>query len=96
MAKATGLIFSLFNIAWYREVPFGIPQYIQCILHGLTGVLLSVPFIFTDSEKCQFSGSMCWLPFETEIIRIIHSDYFDYKFTFRTVLDSYCCVMGLT
>ena len=40
-AKATGLIFSLFNIASAQEVPFGIPQYIQCILHGLTSVLHS-------------------------------------------------------
>ena len=39
-AKAMGLIFSLFDIASAREVPFGIPQYIQCILHGLTSVLL--------------------------------------------------------
>ena len=45
-AKATGLIFSLFDIASAREVPFGIPQYVQCILHS---VLLCVPFIFADS-----------------------------------------------
>ena len=32
------LIFSLFNIASAREVPFGILQYIQCIIHGLTSV----------------------------------------------------------
>ena len=66
MAKATGLIFSLFNIALAREVPFGTPQYLQCILHGLT----SVPFIFADSEKCQFGGSMWWLPFITESVCI--------------------------
>jgi len=35
-------------------VPFGIPQYIQYILHGLTNVLLCVSFIFANSEKCQF------------------------------------------
>ena len=58
MAKATGLIFSFFNITSAREVPFGIPQYIQCILHGLTSVLLCLPFIFADSEKCQFGGRM--------------------------------------
>jgi len=40
-AKATGLIFSLFEIASAREVPFGIPQYVQCILQGLTIVLHS-------------------------------------------------------
>ena len=55
--KAIGLIFSLFDIASAREVLFGIPQYVQCILHGLTSVLLCVPFIFADSKKCQFGGS---------------------------------------
>ena len=50
-AKA-GLIFSLFDVTSAREVPFGIPQYVQCILHGFTSVLLCVPFIFADSEKC--------------------------------------------
>jgi len=52
MAKATGLIFSLFDVASAREVPFGIPQYVQCILQGLTSILLCVQFIFADSEKC--------------------------------------------
>ena len=51
-AKATGLIFLLFDVASARQVPFGIPQYVQCILHGLTSVLLCVPFIFADNEKC--------------------------------------------
>ena len=51
-AKATSLTFSLFDVAWAQEVPFGIPQYVQCVLHGLTSVLLCVPFIFADSEKC--------------------------------------------
>jgi len=36
MAMATGLIFSLFNVASAREVPFAIPLYMQCILHGFT------------------------------------------------------------
>ena len=57
MAKAMGLIFSLFDVALAQEVPFGIPQYVQCILHGLTSVLLCVPLIFADSEKCRFGGS---------------------------------------
>ena len=57
MAKATGLIFSLFDIASAREMPFGIPQYVQCTLHGLTSVLLCVPFIFADSERYRFGGS---------------------------------------
>jgi len=50
-AKATGLVFSLFDIASAREVPFDILQYVQCILQGLTSVLLCVPFIFADCEK---------------------------------------------
>ena len=45
--KATGLIFALFNVASAPEIPFGIPQYVQYILHGLTSVLLCVPFIFS-------------------------------------------------
>jgi len=36
MAKATGLIFSLFNVASAWEVPFAMPLYIQCILNGFT------------------------------------------------------------
>ena len=47
MAKATGLFF----IASAREVLFGIPRYVQCILHVLTSVLLCVSFIFADSDK---------------------------------------------
>jgi len=39
-AKATGLTFSLFYVTSAREVPFGTPQYVQCILQGLTSVLL--------------------------------------------------------
>ena len=56
-AKATGLIFSLFDIALAPEVPFGIMQYVQCILHGLTNVFLCVPFFFADSERSQIGDS---------------------------------------
>jgi len=52
MAKATGVIFSLFGIPSAWQVPFGIPQYVQCILQGLTSVFLCVPFIFAASERC--------------------------------------------
>ena len=55
MAKAMGLIFSVFDIALTREVPFGIPQYTQCILHGLTIILLCVPFIFADNESVDLA-----------------------------------------
>jgi len=33
MAKAMGLVFSLFNVTSVQEVPFGIPLYVQCILY---------------------------------------------------------------
>jgi len=56
MAKAMGLIFSLLDVASAREVPFAIPLYIQCILHGLSTAVLCVPFIFVHHEKCQFCG----------------------------------------
>ena len=56
-AKAADLIFSLFDVASAQEVPFGIPQYVQCTLHGLTSVLLGVPFIFAYSKRCRFGGS---------------------------------------
>ena len=69
-AKVIDLIFSLFDVTSAREVPFGILQYVECILHGLTSVLFCVPFIFADSKKCQFGGSMCWLPLVTEIVCI--------------------------
>jgi len=49
------LDFLLFDVISAHEVPFCIPQYVQCILHGLTSILLCVPFIFADSEseKCN-------------------------------------------
>ena len=55
MAKATGMIFSLFDIASAQEMPFNIPQYVQCILHGLTSVLLCVLFIFANSESVDLA-----------------------------------------
>ena len=57
MAKVTGFIYSLFDVASARQVPFGIPQYVQCILHGVSSILLCVPFIFADSEKHRFDDS---------------------------------------
>jgi len=56
MAKAMGLIFSLFDIASAQEMPFVMSLYIQCILHGLTRVILCVPFIFAYHKKCWFCG----------------------------------------
>jgi len=56
MAKATDLIFSLFDVASLREVPFAMPLYIQSILHGFTRALFCVPFIFAHHERCRFCG----------------------------------------
>jgi len=58
-ANVTSLIFSLFDVASARDVPFGIPQCAHCILHGLTSTLLCVPFIFADIKMCRFGGCMC-------------------------------------
>ena len=52
MVKATELIFLLVDVALAQKVPFGIPQYVNYILHGLTSVLLCVPFILADSQRC--------------------------------------------
>jgi len=56
MANAMSLTFSFIDVGSVQDVPFGIPQYIKCILLGQTSVLLCVPFIFADSEKCRFGG----------------------------------------
>ena len=44
--KPTSLIFSLFDITSAQEVPFGIPQYVQCILMDLL-VSSFVPSLLT-------------------------------------------------
>jgi len=71
MAKATGLIFSLVDVASAREVPFAIPLYIQCVLHGLTTALLCVPFIFVHHEKCQLSGRHMMASIKSSVIFIV-------------------------
>ena len=35
-AKATGFIFSLFNVTSAGHVTYGMLQYVKCFLHGLT------------------------------------------------------------
>ena len=103
-AKASDLIFSLLDVTLAREVPFGIPQYEQCILQGLTSVhpLLIVATFQTllDSYCCEHSSQRRAM--DTSVSDdnwgALHhcSGYLDYGHTFRTVLDSYCCVMGST
>ena len=58
-AKAIGVIFSLFDVVPSRDVPFVIPQYVKCMHHGLTSVLLCVPFLFADSPRCPFVVVRC-------------------------------------
>ena len=48
--KATGVDFLLFDVASAGHVPFGMPQYVQCILHGLTSILFCVPFILLTAK----------------------------------------------
>ena len=57
MAKATGLIFSLFNVASAGQVPFGIYRSMDNAFSMDLPVSSFVPFIFADSERCQFGGS---------------------------------------
>jgi len=71
MAKATGLIFSLFDVASAQEVPFAILLYIQCILHGLNTALLCVPFILVHHEKCRFSGRHVMASTKLSVIFIV-------------------------
>jgi len=94
MAKATGLISLLLDATSSQVVPFAIPLYIKHILHGLTGVLLCVPFIFAHRKSVDFVVGTRWLPFIMEIVRDFHSGYFDCSSSFQTVVDLYCCITG--
>jgi len=48
-----------------------------------TSVLLCVPFIFADSERCRFGSTCGGFLCLTEIVYIFHSDYFYYRGAFR-------------
>ena len=61
-AKAMGLIFSLFGAALAQQVPYGIPQYVQCKRHGLTFAPPLCPISFADSPRCQLA-IVQWLPY---------------------------------
>ena len=93
MAKATGLIFSLFDVASARQVPFGIPQYAAIKIATMKN---------TDDFRYEGKPSRATAkltPFA------VSKDEWDTKedtgksmknalCAFQTVLDSYCCVMG--
>ena len=88
------MIVLLFDVALTQDVPFGLLQYVQCILYGLTSVLLCVPFIFADSESVYLVVAHDGFLYAMKIIHIFHSGYFNYRGAFQIVLDSYCCVMS--
>ena len=91
IAKPTGLIFSLFDVASSREVPFGMSQHVQCILHGLTSVLLCVhsSLLRVDLAVARdgFSSKQ-----KSSVFFLV--DIFDCSSALRTVLDLKCCAMG--
>jgi len=84
------LIFLLFNVTSAQEVPFGTLQYMQCILHGLTSVLLCVPFIFADSKMCWLYNCTWLLPLHKSHIFIVATLITEVLFLISN--DSYCCV----
>jgi len=59
MAKGMDSIISLCNVASAQEVPFGIPQYVECILIDL--ILPVSSFVFHSSlltrKSVNFGGS---------------------------------------
>jgi len=79
MAKATGLIFSLFNVISTQEIP---------LLHHCTYnaffIDLPEPSFLSHStllttKSINFVVGTWWLPFITEIVHNFHSCYFDCK-----------------
>ena len=49
-AKAMGLLFLLYDTTLSRDVPLCIPEYVQWKQHGLTFVLLCVPFLYAGVD----------------------------------------------
>ena len=80
MAKSIYLILLLLKIA---EVPFDILQCMLCILYGLSSVLLCIPFIFADSERCQLLAHDLF--FNPDCL-YFNSGYFDNRGVLQKVL----------
>ena len=81
-AKATGWIFSLFDVVSAREVPFGMLQLVHKYsswTYWCHQLLICVPFIFADSERHRFGGTCDGLLCVMENIHNFHSGYFDYR-----------------
>ena len=75
-------------------MPFGIPQYVQCIPQGLTSVLLCVHSSLLTVKSVDLVVACDVFLFVMEIVHIFHSDYLEYRGAFQIVLDLYCCVMN--
>ena len=71
-----------------QEVPFGIPQCVQYILHRITSVFFCVPFIFADSKRCQFGGIRDGYLCITEIVNECS--------TFQMIIDGRCTIRIFT
>jgi len=63
---------------------------LQYILHGLTSVLLCIPFTMKIVDSVV---SMLWLP---KIVSNFHSGYIDCTGSFQTVVDLCYCITGWT
>jgi len=78
MAKATGLIFSLFDVVSAHEEPLAILLYMQCTYQCPR----LCPIHICSQQKVLICGWGVWLPFTMEIVSNFYSGYFDCKCSF--------------
>jgi len=91
MAKAMGLnCFCCLTSLQSERCLLQYSLYTQCIIHGLTNVLLCVH----SSLLTNFVVGTWWFLFVMETIHNFRSGYFYYRGCFQTVVDSYCCITG--
>ena len=76
MAKVVGSIFSL---CFSQEVLFGILQYVQYILCGLTSVLLCIPFTVVFLLTAKSVNLVVPRDYDDHVF---HSGYFNYRGAF--------------
>ena len=77
-ANTTGLIFLLFDVASAREMPFGVPQYVQCIPQALTVPVSSFASLLTVKNVnlvVARDGFLC----EMKSVCIFHGGYLLFK-----------------
>ena len=96
-AKATGLIFSLFDVASSQQVPFGIyhSTYNAFFMDLPVSSFVSHSSLLT-AKSVNFVIARDGFPSHNGNRPFFHSGYFDSRGACQTVLDSYCCVMGWT